>query len=330
MLLWLTKGLLLAQLVNQPAITTSMDSERVPIGASITIRIVLTNTGSTPLTAVGIDSRLSAGLAFQPGSATTPTGTSFTRPATPADGVVGTWTVGRIEPREVITFTFRASVTNIGVVYHTATVQGLAAQACATVPVLVCTGDQYAFDLTAPANDGNYRWERTLDGQTVVLPAPPGNTLTVSSPGAYRAVRNNTQPCTDGACCPFVIDPVADVPAYTLSGRSPTCSGTAPLPTGTLRLTGPASTTALTFQLALGGSTFETGNLLTPNRQSIPPTGLLSISLIAGTYRVRVYNAAGCFRDQTVTIAPANCNCPPEKCVPFVLRQTRKSPVVVR
>lgn len=304
--------------------TTSIDKERASIGSELTISIVLTNSGQRTLADLIVQDSLSPGLSIQPGSVAVPTGTTFSVPVLPAQ--TGRWLITRLDPGQTQTLRFRAIVTDIGVVYHTAKVQGITAQTCATVPVLVCSGDEYAFELTAPANEGSYGWERLFGGNTSILPNQRGKTLAVSSPGEYRAVLTTGQPCPGGACCPFVIEPVADVPAYNLVSTSPTCSGTVASANGNLRLSGPGSTTGLTFQLALGGSGFETGTLLIPKAQPIPATGLLSINLTGGVYRVRVFNAAGCFRDGIATVTPANCNtdCPPAKCVPFVIRQTKR------
>lgn len=307
------------------SLKTTIDKERTAIGSELTIRIVLTNASERVVEDVTVRDSLSTTVTVQPGSATAPTGTTFSAPALPKQ--TGTWLITRLDPGQTKTLTFRAIVTDVGVVYHTAQVPGTVVKTCATVPVLVCSGDEYAFEITAPDNKGEYSWERTIDGKTSILANQRGSTLLVNAPGAYRTVLAVGQPCPDGACCPFVIEPVPDVPAYSLTGTSPTCSGTAVLVNGNLRLSGPGSTSGLTYQLATGGGSVETGSLLTARPQPIPATGLLSINLTGGLYRVRVFNAAGCFRDGSVTIAPANCNadCPPEKCVPFVVRQTRRA-----
>ncbi len=312
-----------AQSAAQLSLSTNIDKERTTIGSELVISISLTNSGPIAATDLVVQDSLSPALSVRPGSITTPAGTTFSAPALSEQ--TGSWTIARLDPGQTKTLTFQAVVTDMGVVYHTAQVQAIVARACATVPVLVCSGDEYAFEITAPDNAGSYGWERTIDGITSRIPNQQGGILVVDTPGAYRTVLINGQPCARGACCPFLIEPVADVPTYSLAGTSPTCSGTVTATNGNLRLSAPGSTTGLTFQLASGGSDFETARLLTPRPQPIPATGLLSINLTAGTYLVRVYTAAGCFRDGTATIAPANCNCPPAKCVPFVLRQARRS-----
>ena len=326
-LLLLTMGAAIAQSATQLSLKSGIDKERILPGGELIISIILTNSGRTAATNLVVQDSLSPALAFQSGSVTAPAGTTFSAPTLPKQ--TGSWTVDRLDAGQTKTLTFRAVVTDIGVVYHTARIQGITARTCATVPALVCSGDEYAFELTAPANEGNYGWERTIGGSTSRLPSQQDKTLTVNTPGAYRSVLVNGQPCTSGACCPFVIEPVADVPTYSLTGTPPACSGTVVSDNGNLRLLGPGSTIGLTYQLAAGGTDFGTARLLTLNPQAIPATGLLSIRLTAGTYRVRVFNAAGCFRDSVATIAPANCNCPPPRCVPFILQQTKKAPRVV-
>ena len=325
MLFLASTGAPLAQSVPQLSLKTSVDKERLQVGNDLLITVVLTNTGPTAATAIAVDSRLSVGLTFQAGTVAAPVGSGFAPSA--SESGRGIWRIDRLAPNQQLTLTFRAVVTDIGVVYHTAEIHGITARTCATVPVVVCSGDAYTFEITAPANEGDYGWQRTLDGSTSIIPNQRQKTLMVSSPGAYRSVLAVGQPCPDGACCPFVIEPAPDVPAYSLAGTSPTCSGTVALANGTIRLlSGSGSTTGLTFQLALGSGSLDVGNLLTPKPQPIPATGLLSTNLTGGLYQVRVANAAGCFRDGTATVPPANCtDCPPAKCVPFVIRQTKRA-----
>jgi hypothetical protein len=66
-----------------------------------------------------------------------------------------------------------------------------------------------------------------------------------------------------------------------------------------------------------GGKTYATAT-------AIPNGGVLANELpnptgLSQTYTVRVFNQEGCFTDKTVTITRTLCDCPPPKCVPFVI-----------
>ena len=122
--------------------------------------------------------------------------------------------------------------------------------------------------------------------------------LDVTAVGEYSLGIDNVEGrCADFSCCPFIVKEVAPVSSFSLAGTSPTCSGAVSLTNSQIQLTGLTSTTAspLTYQLTKGGNSFETAARLTPDRLPLPESGVLSTTLSAGTYWVRVYNKSGCY-----------------------------------
>jgi len=306
-----------------------VSSSKATLGQIISYSVVLTNTGSVSAATTVRDS-LSAGGTFVTGSASAPAGTTFT-PGSP----VSLWNVASIGVGQSLTLTFQAQASEAGVLYNTATIPGDTAQVCTSIPVQVCPGDVFEFEITAKAGRSSYRWYRRVNGQETELTSFTTNVLSVTAVGEYRlAVDNVAGKCPDFSCCPFIIEEVAPVASFSLVATPLSCSGSVAQTDGTVQITGLVSTTAsgpLTYQLAQGGTDFESGVLLTPTKTALPAGGVVGTGLAAGTYRVRVYNAAGCFRDAVVVIVQPVCTveCPPVKCAPFILQQTKKGPRVV-
>ena len=227
-----------------------------------------------------------------------------------------------------LTLTFQTVVNDSGILYNTATVPGDTVSVCTSVPALVCAGDEYTFTLTAAPSRSTYQWFRTVGGTITELTGQTTNVLTIKAVGEYSlAIDNVTGQCPDFSCCPFIIEEVSPVGSFSLATTSPTCSDTVAQTNGSLKLTGLSSTTAtpLTYQVAQGGTSFGTATLLTPTQQTLPVGGVLSTVLAGGTYRVRVYNASGCYQDGMVVMLGANCGCPADVCVPFVVSQTKRA-----
>ena len=304
-----------------------VSTSKATIGQTISYSVVLTNIGSVSAATTVRDS-LSAGGTYVVGSAQAPMGTTFT-----AGSPISLWNVPSIGVGQSLTLTFQAQISQTGILYNTATIPGSTDQVCTSIPVRVCPGDVFEYEVTAAAGRSSYRWYRTVGGITTELTSFTTNVLSITAVGEYKlAVDNVDGKCPDFSCCPFIIEEVAPVASFSLVATPLSCSGTVAQTNGTIQITGLVSSTAsgpLTYQLAQGGTGFESGTLLTPNKTALPTNGLVGTGLAAGTYRVRVYNAAGCYRDAVVVIAPANCACPPAKCAPFVIQQTRKAPRVV-
>ncbi len=322
------------QLPVIPVITLQklVNKTKAMLGETISYSLVLTNTSSTSSGATAtnftVEDRLSVGANFLTGSASAPTGTTFT-PGSP----VSQWTIPSLAPQQSLTLTFAVTATQTGVIYNTATVGSQTATVCTSIPVQVCPGDAFEYEITAAAGRSSYRWYRTLGGVTTELTSATTNVLSVTAVGEYKlAVDNVEGKCPDFSCCPFIVEEVAPVASFSLTATPLSCLNNVAQLNGSVRVTGLVSSTAsglLTYELAQGGSDFESGLRLTTGKTALPAGGVLATNLAAGTYRVRVYNAAGCFRDAVVVITPVNCECPPAKCAPLVVQQTRKAPRLV-
>lgn len=300
-----------------------VSQSRAVVGDVLTYSLVLTNPGSTTAATV-VSSSLSSGSTYVAGSATVPAGTIFT-PGSPASS----WNVPSIGAGQSLTLTFQVVVNSTGILYSTASIPGDTASVCTSIPVKICVGEEFTFQLTAPPGRSSYQWSRTVNGTTTVLAGQTTNVLEVTAVGEYSlAVDNATGLCADFSCCPFIVE-ADSVASFSLVALAPTCQGPTSLTNGQITLSGLVSTTATTYTYQVAqGATFGGGILITPTQQALPPTGLLSNSLAAGTYTVRVYNALGCFRDVVVIVPPANCQCPADVCTPFVITQTKRAPRV--
>ena len=300
-----------------------VSQSRAVVGDVLTYSLVLTNPGSTTAATV-VSSSLSSGSTYVAGSATVPAGTIFT-PGSPTSS----WTVPSIGAGQSLTLTFQVVVNSTGILYSTASIPGDTASVCTSIPVKICVGEEFTFQLTAPPGRSSYQWSRTVNGTTTVLAGQTTNVLEVTAVGEYSlAVDNATGLCADFSCCPFIVE-ADSVASFSLVALAPTCQGPTSLTNGQITLSGLVSTTATTYTYQVAqGAAFGVGILITPTQQALPPTGLLSNSLAAGTYTVRVYNALGCFRDVVVIVPPANCQCPADVCTPFVITQTKRAPRV--
>ena len=292
-----------------------VSSTRATLGDVLTYTVVLTNTGTTTAANVTVRDESTTGLTYVPGSVSAPVGTIFT-PGTPTS----TWSVPSIAAGQSLSLTFQAKADSSGILYNTATIPGDTARVCTTIPVMVCTGDTYLFRLTAAPGRSSYRWFKNdveIVGQTT-------NVLDVTAPGTYSlAVDNVTGQCPDFSCCPFIVEE-NPLPTFTALATPATCVGSTPQANGSITLS--QFTPGNTYQYSLGTEFNQAASLSGP-AQVIPAGGVIVSTLAspvsAAAYTVRVYNASGCYTDVTVILTPTVCNCPPEVCVPLVIKQTK-------
>ncbi|WP_170069448.1 SdrD B-like domain-containing protein [Spirosoma pollinicola] len=302
-----------------PAISLNLDKlvdkSRAKVGDVLTYTLVLTNTGTVTATNVVVSDVSTVGLRYVAGSASAPAGSTFTQ-----GNPLSTWTIASLGAGQHLDLTFQAIADSSGILYNTATIPGDTARVCTSIPYQVCKGSVYQFQLGVAVGSQSYQWYK--DG--VALTGASSNTLLVTAAGSYSVAINGVAGCLTGSCCPFIIEEIADVASYSLAATTPTCNGTVAQTNGQLTVTGLVSSTATsyTYQIVLGSS-FDSGTLLTVNKTAVPLSSILSSSLAPGTYTVRIYNASGCYRDVTAVILPANCVCPPPKCVPFVVQKIR-------
>ncbi|WP_332368954.1 hypothetical protein [Spirosoma telluris] len=274
-------------------LTKQVDKRNAGLGEVVTYTLTVTNNGNGAATNVVVQEAMSAGLSLVPGSVVTSMG-SYS-PQTP----VSLWTLTNLPAGATATLTFSASITQVGVVYNTAVIPGDTATVCTTVPVKVCKGAAIQVALSAPAGYASYQWLRN----GVAIAGATSYTYTATQLGEFTVQVNNGQ-CPNGACCPILVQEEEGI-NYTLASTAPTCNGSQPLANGSIMING-VGNTSYRYAITLGTS-FSTTN---PATQPVPAGGLLASNLAGGqTYTIRVFNAAGCWQDQTVTIGVANCGC---------------------
>ncbi|WP_298608383.1 gliding motility-associated C-terminal domain-containing protein, partial [uncultured Spirosoma sp.] len=276
-------------------LTKQVNKTRATLGEVVTYTLTLTNKGTGTATNVEVQESMSAGLALVPGSVVTASGSYA------ATSPVGIWTIPSLAAGATTTLTFSASVTQVGVVYNKAAIPGDTVSVCTTVPVKVCKGAPILVDMSAPAGYGSYQWYRN----GVPVAGATSYTYTASQYGEFTVQVNGGQ-CPNGACCPIVIEEEVGV-SFTLATQAPTCNGSQPLANGTVTIGGlSAASTAYRYAISQGSS-FTTTN---PAIQAVPANGVLASNLAGGqTYTIRLFNGAGCWQDQTVTVGVANCGC---------------------
>ncbi len=287
-------------------------SNAVP-GDVLTYSIVLTNSGSTTATTTVRDS-LSAGGTYILNSAIPPAGTSFT-PGQP----ISMWNVPIIGAGQSLTLIFQASVDASGILYNVVTIPGDTAKICTSIPVKLCLGDEYT--LTVPAGRGSYRWYRN----GILIPNQTTNVLVVTQAGSYSLGLDNANgSCPDFSCCPFIVEEDA-LPSYQAVAIGATCVDNNPQNNGQLVLSNFVS--GHTYQYSLGAAFNPAASLSGPPK-TIPANGVilttLPNSVASQSYTVRVYNASGCYVDQTVMVQPTICTCPADVCIPFTLTRTKR------
>ncbi|MGF7217112.1 putative repeat protein (TIGR01451 family) [Spirosoma lacussanchae] len=280
-------------------------------GDVLTYTLVLTNTSAVAASSIVVTDILNApNVVLLTGSATTTSGTINASTAT-----ILVWTAATLPANGSATATFSVSVAGSGIAYNTASLPGDTVSVCTSVPYQVCKGTDYAFLLAAEAGQSSYQWYH--DG--VAITGATAYTTIATQAGSYSVLIGGTSSpssCTTGSCCPFIIEEIDEVAAFSLTPLSPTCSGTVVQMNGRITLTGltDSQMAVYTYQLTQSAS-FTSATSLTPTPLPIPANGVLNSALQAGTYTVRVYNQAGCYRDQTVQITQPSCVCPDPKCL---------------
>ncbi|XWW45257.1 DUF3494 domain-containing protein [Fibrella sp. USSR17] len=282
-------------------------------GELLTYTLVVTNSGSGVATNVVVRDSTSLGLTYVANSATEPAGTTFTQ------GIpISTWSIATLGAGQSLSLTFQVKVDNSGILYNSANIPGDTVRVCTSIPVRLCTGDQYI--LSVPERSASYRWYKN----GVLLPGEVTNELMVSEPGSYSlGIDDAGSQCPTFSCCPFIVE--ADtMPVFQAVALAATCISNSAQNNGQIVLSG--FTATHTYQYSLG-ATFDTANSLSGAPQAIPAGGLLTNALAnpatAQAYTVRVTNGNGCYMDVTIILQPTVCDCPTDVCVPFVVRKTK-------
>ncbi len=304
----LTPVLSLEKLVNK---------SKAQMGELLTYTIVVANTGTGPANNVIVRDSISSGLNILPASVTTSVANSFT-----LGDPISIWNITTLPANSSATIIFSASTMEEGVVYNKAMIPGDTASVCTSIPIKVCKGTNYAIELSAPAGYVRYQWFRRatpVSSETLVYDGSLSS-YTATATGEYRVVVNDVQgKCPDLSCCPAIIEEDS-IPVFTVLAKSPTCVSNQPQPNGTLTVTGLGNSLSNYSYAVSEGSSFTVAN---PALLNLPQDGVVSSGLSATkTYTVRIYNQLGCYRDVTVTIT-VNCACPPEICVPVIIKKTK-------
>ncbi|WP_461089712.1 DUF7507 domain-containing protein [Spirosoma gilvum] len=293
-----------------------VDKSTAQVGDVLTYTLVLTNTSTVTASNVVVRDSSMTGLSYIANSATAPVGTTFT-PGSP----ISNWIIPAISAGQSLRLTFQARADSTGILYNTATIPGDTAKVCTSVPVHMCAGDEYAFELTAPAGRSSYKWYR--NGVEIV--GATTNVLSVTTAGTYSLVVDGSSgQCPDFSCCPFIV--VEDtLPNFKAKALPVSCVGNTAQSNGQIVLS--EFGTGLTYQYSLGAS-FNPAASLSGAAKAIPGNGVIVSNLgnpvTAQAYTVRVYTASGCYRDVTVILMPTVCGCPADICAPYVIKQTKR------
>ncbi|GAB3999097.1 hypothetical protein GCM10028807_48370 [Spirosoma daeguense] len=293
-----------------------VDKSKAIVGELITYTLVVTNTSSVSASAITVRDSASIGLSYVVNSAVAPVGTTFS-----AGSPISLWSIPVLGAGESLSLTFQSRADSTGILYNQATIPGDTVRVCTSVPYRVCAGESFLFELSVPAGRSNYQWYK--DGQPIV--GATSNVLSVTATGSYSLGANSANgQCPDFSCCPFLIEEDT-LPSFQATAVAATCIGNVAQSNGQLVLTG--FTAGYTYQYS-AGTTFNASASLSGAAQVIPANGVIANNLTNPTvdtfYTVRVYNSAGCYTDETVLLRPTVCGCPVDRCVPFVIQQTKR------
>ncbi|WP_460950635.1 SdrD B-like domain-containing protein, partial [Spirosoma daeguense] len=276
-----------------------VDKSRAEAGETITYTMVVSNTGTAAASTIVVRDSISTGLQHI-GTPSVPANTTFAT-GTP----ISTWTIAGLSAGQSLSLTFQVRADSAGIMYNRATIPGDTAVVCTSVPVIVCTGDQYTFELVAALGRSSYRWYK--DGTEIQNNG--SNVLLVNSPGSYSLAVDTADPnkCPDFSCCPFIVE--EDVlPNYQASAVSASCVNGTAQANGRIVLSG--FNPAYKYQYSLG-TDFNPAASLSGAPQTIPANGVIASTLanpaMAQTYTIRVYNRGTCYTDVTVTLNPTVC-----------------------
>ncbi|MBD2703970.1 DUF11 domain-containing protein [Spirosoma sp. BT702] len=282
----------------QVVIDKVVDKSRVEIGGTITYTMSVSNTGTATASTIVVRDSLSTGLVYL-GTTSLPANTTFT-PGSP----ISNWTIPSLSAGQSLSMTYQVRADSSGVMYNVATIPGDTAVVCSSVPYVVCTGDEYIFEIVAAPGRSSYHWYK--DG--VEIQNNGSNVLYITAPGAYSlAVDIESGKCPDYSCCPFIVEEEA-LPSFQAATVAATCSGGASQNNGRIVLSNFQSTN--TYQYSLGPD-FNPAASLSGPAQLIPAGGIIVSNLAnpatAQTYTIRVYNRGTCYTDVTVTLNPTAC-----------------------
>ncbi len=168
---------------------------------------------------------------------------------------------------------------------------------------------------------------RNVTGQVASLTITGGTATTVTLPVDFVGgvlVSNLTTGCQTLSGIAAVTNFPA--PAFTVTAIPVSCSDV--VANADARLSLGNLQNAVSYQY-VSGNTFSSGTAIPAAPATLPGNGIIATGLpnptaITGQpYTVRVYNANGCYTDQTVTLTRKDCACPPAECVPVTATRIR-------
>ncbi|WP_460983890.1 immunoglobulin domain-containing protein, partial [Spirosoma fluminis] len=204
----------------------------------------------------------------------------------------------------------------------------------ATLPVIVttapavCTGETLIVSSAISTTNAAYSWTGP-NGFTANTGAISIPNATTANSGSYTVTVTDLQTgCSSVTVVSAVVNPLPD--SFSLVAKEATCTGGNSLADGQVIATNFGAGDR--YDISLGGS--YTGATSYALAKPIPAGGVLVDNIlrtgVAQTYTVRLYNASGCYAQKTVTLQNPLCNCPPAKCVPFVIQKTKSARVTTR
>ncbi len=302
-------------------LTKTVDKKLAAPGDLLTYILTVTNTSTVTATNIVVQDQLGPGLTY--GAASPVLGTFTVASGSPSGG---TWSVAALAGGATTSLTVTATAATEGIVYNTAILGTDTVRACTSIPVHICQGTDYLYRLTVKAGRSTYQWYKNgvaIDGATT-------NVLDITAPGTYSLAADAVpEKCADYSCCPFVLIEDALPVSYAVIATPATCIDAVGVANGQLAISFPVGMTGsngLTYQysVAVSGQFNPAAAHLVPTA-TVALSGILVNDLPAVstpvTYAIRVTNAAGCYRDALVTLAPTACICKPVSCVPLVIRK---------
>ena len=194
---------------------------------------------------------------------------------------------------------------------------------------------------TTTDNNGYYGFDKLLNGTYFVKFVLPPNTV-FTSPNQLGDDTKDSDAKEDGCSDPIVMNltldfndirrnnPTIDAgilpcikPNVSVTAIAATCVEGRPQPNAKLLVSGFESGTRADYVIA---DTY-TGDKTFFSAFPIPNDGIIAGNIVnpptSYNFTVRVWSSPGCFVDKTVPMPITNCDCPPAKCVPFVIVKTK-------
>ncbi|AKD56030.1 SdrD B-like domain-containing protein [Spirosoma radiotolerans] len=266
-------------------VTKSTDVSQTTLGSNATFTIQVANTGSGAATNVQVRDTLDVGLAYVSSSpAATTTAYGATR--------ILSWSVGTLTAGASASLTVTTTTRAEGVLYNTAyatttdtenSVANNVGRSCVTVPIKLCSGEEYVASL--PAQYTDVQWFR--NGGTTAVGS--GNSFTIVQSGSYTFTTTANASCPANGCCPIIVEDGL-VPTLAITPANPIiCQG---------------QSTSLTVSGCTGGTLQWSANTASATTASILVTPTLT-TVYSVTCTPTAYGTCPGVTSTTVTVNPS-------------------------